>query len=89
MSRKSFDTPAALCYNGAVFNNPEFPMFAHFQDLADGYVGPFASEADLHAHVAFCAARGDGGEFLGVVAAVPAGGLVMTPDEDRAWVCPI
>ncbi len=64
-------------------------MFAHFQDLADGYVGPFDTMAEVETHVAFCRDRGDGGEFFGVVAAPPADALVMTPAEDRAWVSPI
>jgi hypothetical protein len=64
-------------------------MFAHFQDLADGYVGPFDTEDALLAHVEFCIARGDSADFLGIVPAVPAGELAMTPEEDRAWISPI
>lgn len=63
-------------------------MFAHFQDLVSGYVGPFDSLEALRDHAAFCKARGDGGELVEVVDAPPPGAMVMTPAEDRAWVSP-
>lgn len=61
-------------------------IYAHFQDLADGYVGPFATEAEIQVHVEFCKQRGDGAKFMGIVNAVPEGEMLMTAEEDREWV---
>lgn len=65
-------------------------FFAHFQDLVDGYVGPFASPDECNAHAAFCEARGDGATYIGVVTEVPPGEMILTPEEDRSWdfTCP-
>lgn len=60
-------------------------MYAHFQDLVDAYVGPFATNADVLAHVQFCADRGDCAAYLGTVDALPADAFVMSPQEDKEF----
>lgn len=62
------------------------PLYAHFQDFVDGYVGPFDTLEALHQHVEFCRQRGDGAAYLGMVEEVPPGEFVITPEADRTWV---
>lgn len=61
-------------------------LYAHFQDFVDGYVGPFETLAEVHAHVEFCRQRGDGAVFLGTVEEVPAGEFTITAEADRLFV---
>lgn len=65
--------------------------FVHAEDLAAVVVGPFNSEAEAVAHVAFCKARGDSA----VTEVFAASSLafverhieaeLVSPEEDRAF----
>lgn len=69
-----------------------FAKYLHFQDFADGVVGPFSSQAEIDLHLAFLKKRGDGAVLLGTFDEGDAkleqlrkdDVLFMTPEEDRA-----
>lgn len=82
---------------GWAFRSPGLGVAVAFflfgSDLAFALIGPFASVADAEAHAAFCVARGDAA-ILRVVGSAEADavrpdcGVVLTPEADRAFVCP-
>lgn len=69
----------------------EHGLYAHFEDLAEGFVGPFATVEECEAHADFCAQRGDGATYLGAKSAAYLQKLreageelfVHTPEEDK------
>jgi hypothetical protein len=66
--------------------------YIYFQDLGDALIGPFFSQAEIDAHIAFCAKRGDAAEVVGIYEAgsdeykklIAANVDVYTAAEDRA-----
>ena len=67
-------------------------LYAHFQDLADALIGPFANMSLVGEHVHWCkTVRHDGARYFGVINGnsdifrdfKSRGALIMTPEEDR------
>ncbi len=71
-------------------NQPNPPVYCHFQDFVDAFVGPFDTEQAALEHAFWCKyTRNDGADLIALVPA-PCGHFaenVMTPEEDRAYDC--
>ena len=71
-------------------------FYIYGEDLVDGLTGPFDTRAEAEEHVRLCESRGDadpgkvitGTEAQAIVRNDP-GILVLTPEEDRAMLCPV
>ena len=67
--------------------------YLHVQDFVDAYIGPFPSEQAAKDHYSWCKdVRGDGAALMGILDELPdmadpdAAGMVITPEEDKAFV---
>lgn len=62
--------------------------YVRAEDLVVAWVGPFNSWIEASNHIDFCTARGDGALIRDEGQFTPGGDMVMTPEEDRAFVPP-
>ena len=67
-------------------------FWVYGEDLVSGLVGPFATAGEANVHIGFCRDRGDADPGMVVTDAeadrLRPVGIEMTPEADRAFVCP-
>jgi hypothetical protein len=67
-------------------------FYLHVQDFVNAYIGPFDTTDAAQEHYRWTKeVRGDGAALMGVLTELPdqadpeAAGLVITPEQDKAW----